>query len=307
MIVIAGATATGKTELGIKLAKFLDGEVISADSMMVYKYMDIGTAKPSVEEREGIEHYVIDVVLPSQNYSAKDYIEDFDKAVQKIREKGKIPIVVGGTWLYIQGVLYGLSDAPESDWTLREKLYSLDNLELYTQLQKVDPEYANKIHVNDKRRIVRALEVYYLTGKPFSFFINQHNFKSKRYSFLGFILERDRQELMDRIEIRVEKIFEKGLVEEVKKLVDMGFKDSLTSMQAIGYKEILPYLDKKISLEDAKKCIIENTKDFAKRQIRTFRNKTDFEKIEASKFEVDKILDYIYKKYNQEVRDVSTR
>nr|WP_052294931.1 tRNA (adenosine(37)-N6)-dimethylallyltransferase MiaA [Sulfurihydrogenibium yellowstonense] len=307
MIVIAGATATGKTELGIKLAKLLDGEVISADSMMVYKYMDIGTAKPSVEEREGIEHYVIDVVLPSQNYSVKDYIEDFDKAVQKIREKGKIPIVVGGTWLYIQGVLYGLSDAPESDWTLREKLYSLDNLELYTQLQKVDPEYANKIHVNDKRRIVRALEVYYLTGKPFSFFINQHNFKSKRYNFLGFILERDRQELMDRIEKRVEKMFEKGLVEEVKKLVDMGFKDSLTSRQAIGYKEILPYLDKKISLEDAKKCIIENTKDFAKRQIRTFRNKTDFEKIEASKFEVNEILDYIYKKYNQEVRDVSTR
>jgi tRNA delta(2)-isopentenylpyrophosphate transferase len=152
---------------------------------------------------------------------------------------------VGGTWLYIQGALYGLSDAPESDWTLREKLYSLDNLELYTRLQKVDPEYANKIHVNDKRRIVRALEVYYLTGKPFSFFINQHNFKSKRYNFLGFILERDRKELMDRIEIRVEKMFEKGLVEEVKKLVDMGFKDSLTSMQAIGYKEILPYLDKK--------------------------------------------------------------
>ncbi|ACD66917.1 MAG TPA: tRNA (adenosine(37)-N6)-dimethylallyltransferase MiaA [Sulfurihydrogenibium sp.] len=307
MIVIAGATATGKTELCIKLAKLLDGEVISADSMMVYKYMDIGTAKPSVEEREGIEHYVIDVVLPSQNYSVKDYIEDFDKAVQKIREKGKIPIVVGGTWLYIQGALYGLSDAPESDWTLREKLYSLVNLELYTQLQKVDPEYANKIHVNDKRRIVRALEVYYLTGKPFSFFINQHNFKSKRYNFLGFILERDRQELMDRIEIRVEKMFEKGLVEEVKKLVDMGFKDSLTSMQAIGYKEILPYLDKKISLEDAKKCIIENTKDFAKRQIRTFRNKTDFEKIEASKFEVNEMLDYIYRKYNQEVRDVSTR
>jgi len=307
MIVIAGATATGKTELCIKLAKLLDGEVISADSMMVYKYMDIGTAKPSVEEREGIEHYVIDVVLPSQNYSVKDYIEDFDKAVQKIREKGKIPIVVGGTWLYIQGVLYGLSDAPESDWTLREKLYSLVNLELYTQLQKVDPEYANKIHVNDKRRIVRALEVYYLTGKPFSFFINQHNFKSKRYNFLGFILERDRQELMDRIEKRVEKMFEKGLVEEVKKLVDMGFKDSLTSMQAIGYKEILPYLDKKISLEDAKKCIIENTKDFAKRQIRTFRNKTDFEKIEASKFEVNEMLDYIYRKYNQEVRDVSTR
>jgi len=297
MIVIAGATATGKTELGIKLAKLLDGEVISADSMMVYKYMNIGTAKPSVEEREGIEHYIIDVILPSQNYSVKDYIEDFDKAVQKIREKGKIPIVVGGTWLYIQVALYGLSDAPESDWTLREKLYSLDNLELYTQLQKVDPEYANKIHVNDKRRIVRALEVYYLTRKPFSFFINQHNFKSKRYNFLGFILERDRQELMDRIEIRVEKMFEKGLVEEVEKLVDMGFKDSLTSMQAIGYKEILPYLDKKISLEDAKKCIIENTKDFAKRQIRTFRNKTDFEKIEASKFEVNEILDYIYRKY----------
>ena len=306
MIIIAGATATGKTELGIKLAKLLDGEVISADSMMVYKYMDIGTAKPSIEEREGIEHHVIDLILPSQSYCVKDYIEDFDKAVKKIKEKGKIPIVVGGTWLYIQGALYGLSDAPESDWKLREKLYSLNNLELYQELQKVDPQYANKIHVNDKRRIVRALEVYYLTKKPFSFFLNQHNFKSKRYNFLGFILERDRQELMDRIELRVEKMFEKGLVEEVKKLVDMGFKDSLTSMQAIGYKEVLPYLDKKISLEDAKKCIIENTKDFAKRQIRTFRNKTDFEKIDASKFEVNEILDYIYKKYTQEVSNVST-
>lgn len=294
VIVIAGATATGKTELGIKLAKTLNGEIVSADSMMVYKYMDIGTAKPSIEERESVEHHLIDLVEPSENFSVKDYIQHFDKVVKDIFLKGKIPIVVGGTWLYIQGALYGLSEAPEGDWNLREELYKEDNIILYNKLKEVDPYYAEKIHLNDKRRIVRALEVYLLTKKPFSNFILNHKFKDKRYNFIGFILERDRLELMERIEKRVEKMFEKGLVEEVKKLVDMGFKDSITSMQAIGYKELLPYLDKKISLEEAKDSIINNTKDFAKRQIRTFKNKTDFERLLIKN--ENETIDYIHKK-----------
>lgn len=294
VIVIAGATATGKTELGIKLAKTLNGEIVSADSMMVYKYMDIGTAKPSIEERESVEHHLIDLVEPSENFSVKDYIQHFDKVVKDIFLKGKIPIVVGGTWLYIQGALYGLSEAPEGDWNLREELYKEDNIILYNKLKEVDPYYAEKIHPNDKRRIVRALEVYLLTKKPFSNFILNHKFKDKRYNFIGFILERDRLELMERIEKRVEKMFEKGLVEEVKKLVDMGFKDSITSMQAIGYKELLPYLDKKISLEEAKDSIINNTKDFAKRQIRTFKNKTDFERLLIKN--ENETIDYIHKK-----------
>ncbi|MCX7760438.1 MAG: tRNA (adenosine(37)-N6)-dimethylallyltransferase MiaA [Hydrogenothermaceae bacterium] len=286
MIVIAGATATGKTEIGIKLAKEIDGEVISADSMMVYKYMDIGTAKPSLEEREGIPHHLIDLVLPSENFSVKDYIHHFDKALKEITDKGKIPIVVGGSWLYIQTALYGIAEAPEGDWSLREKLYREDSRKLYDQLLEIDPEYAKKIHPNDKKRVIRALEVFHISGKPFSHFLNIHRFQIPKYQFKGYILTRSKDEIMDRIEKRVEKMFKLGLVEEVRKLLDMGFKDALTSMQAIGYKELIPYIENKVSLEDSKNSIIKNTKEFAKRQIRTFRNKTDFKGLKVEKEEL---------------------
>ncbi|MDM7274225.1 tRNA (adenosine(37)-N6)-dimethylallyltransferase MiaA [Sulfurihydrogenibium azorense] len=305
IIVIAGATATGKTELGIKLAKMLDGQVISADSMMIYKYMDIGTAKPTLQEMDGIPHHLIDIVLPSENFSVKDYIQHFDKVVKEIEEKGKIPIVVGGTWLYIQAALYGLSEAPEGNWEIREELYSLDNRVLYEKLREVDPQYASKIHVNDKRRIVRALEVYQLTGKPFSSFFQ--GFENPRHNFIGFNLVRDREELMERIKLRVEKMFEKGLVKEVERLIEMGFKDSITAMQAIGYKEILPYLDKKISLEDAKSSIIENTKDFAKRQLRTFKSKTKFENLNLSHINMNDALKIIENRVKEVYDGVSTR
>lgn len=290
LIVIAGATATGKTELGIRLAKEIGGEVISADSMMVYKHMDIGTAKPSVEEREGIPHHIIDVVYPDESFSVKDYMQLFDRAVADIVNRGKIPVVVGGSWLYIQTALYGIAEAPQGDWQLRERLYQEDSNKLYQKLTLIDPVYAEKIHPNDKRRIVRAMEVYHLTGKPFSYFIEKHSYSKPRYEFTGFILERDRQELMDRIENRVEKMFQLGLVEEVKNLVDMGYKDALTSMQAIGYKELIPYFEKSISLQDAKHSIIKNTKDFAKRQIRIFRNKTNFEYLKIEGNNIDLIL-----------------
>lgn len=296
MIVIAGATATGKTELGIKLAKEIGGEVISADSMMVYKYMDIGTAKPTLEERDGVVHHLIDVVYPDENFSVKDYLKLFDKAVKEIKSKGKIPIVVGGSWLYIQTALYGIADAPEGDWQLREKLYQQDSKKLYQQLIQIDPLYAQKIHPNDKRRVVRALEVYHLTGKPFSYFIQKHNYKQPRYDFTGFILERDKDELMHRIEKRVEKMFMNGLVEEVKNLLEMGYKDAITSMQAIGYKELIPFFEKNISLQDAKNSIIKNTKEFAKRQIRTFRNKTNFEYLKIEKNNIDLTLRLILKR-----------
>lgn len=290
MIVIAGATATGKTELGIKLAKEIGGEVISADSMMVYKYMDIGTAKPTEEEREGVPHHIIDVVYPDETFSVKDYIQLFDIAVKDITRRGKVPVVVGGSWLYIQTALYGIAEAPEGDWQLREKLYQMDNKEIYQKLTEIDPDYAHKIHPNDKKRVVRALEVYHLTGKPFSYFIEKHRYSQPRYKFVGFIIERERQELMKRIEDRVEKMFMLGLVEEVRKLIDMGYKNALTSMQAIGYKELIPYFEKNMSLEEAKNSIIKNTKEFAKRQIRTFRNKTNFEYLKTEGNNIDLIL-----------------
>lgn len=160
---ITGVTATGKTDLSIELAKRLDGEIVSADSMMVYRYMDIGTAKPSKEEMEEVPHHLIDVVDPSYDFSVKDFIELSQESIKDIVGRGKLPIVVGGTWLYIQSLLYGLTDAPEGDWKIREQLYRRDTEDLYNELQNVDREYAEKIHPNDKRRIVRALEVYYIS------------------------------------------------------------------------------------------------------------------------------------------------
>ncbi len=303
LIVITGITATGKTDLSIELAKKLNGEIVSADSMMVYKYMDIGTAKPSLEERQGIEHYLIDVVEPSESFSVKDFLKKADESIKKIYSKGKTPIIVGGTWLYIQALLYGLADAPETDWDLREKLYKEDSYKLYRKLLEVDKDYAEKIHPNDKKRIVRALEVYITTGKPFSSFLKEHSFRKSRYSFTGFVLNRPKEEIMERIEKRVERMFEKGLVEEVKKLIEMGFENAITSMQAIGYKELIPYIKGEISIEEAKEKIIKNTKSFAKRQIRSFRSKfkdeNKWEWLNVSNYTKEEVLDKIIKKYEK--------
>lgn len=293
IIVISGATATGKTEISIELAKKIDGEIVSADSMMVYKYMDIGTAKPTKEEMEGIPHYLIDIVEPEKIFSAKDFVEEADKAIHNIFKKGKIPIVVGGTWLYIQSLLFGLSEAPEGNWELRKSLYKKNNDELYEDLLKVDKEYAQKIHKNDKKRIIRGLEVFYTTGKPFSTFQKEHGFREKKYNFTGFNFERDRDEIMERIEIRIEKMFEKGLVEEVEKLIKMGYENFITSNQAIGYKEIVPYIKGEVDLETAKQNLIKNTKKFAKRQLRTFKNKFEFENINLSDYTKGEVLDKI--------------
>ncbi len=303
LIVITGTTATGKTELSIELAKRINGEIISADSMMVYRYMDTGTAKPTIEERQGIPHYLIDVVNPDEEFSAKDFLEMADKKIKEIIQRGKIPIVVGGTWLYIHTLLYGLTDAPPSDWKLRENLYKRDKKELFSELERVDPLYASKIHPNDKKRVIRALEVYYITGKPFSYFHKKHRFTEKRYSFTGFILERKKDEIMDRIEKRVEAMFEKGLVEETKKLLEMGYEKAITSKQAIGYKELIPYLKGEKDLQSAKEEIVKNTKDFAKRQIRTFRSKLkgeNWHRIDISNYTKNKLLDTIIKKILEE-------
>ncbi len=303
IIVITGATATGKTELSIELAERLNGEIISADSMMVYKYMDIGTAKPSIEERKGIPHHLIDIVEPSFTFSVKEFVEEADKKIKEITSRKKVPIVVGGTWLYIQALLFGLSKAPEGNWKIREELYRKDNVELFENLKNVDPEYAKKIHLNDKKRIIRALEVFYTTGKPFSSYIKEHAFKENRYPFLGFVLNRPREEIMERIEKRVDNMIKGGLIQETENLIKMGYEKAITSMQAIGYKELIPYIKREISLPEAKEEIIKNTKKFAKRQIRAFRSKFKEEKgwewIDISRYTNGEVLDKIIKKYHQ--------
>ncbi len=303
IIVITGLTATRKSEIAVEVAKQINGEIISADSMMVYKYMDIGTAKPTPEEMQGVPHYLIDVVEPDYNFSAKDFIELAQEKIKDIQKRGKVPVIVGGTWLYIQTLLYGLSEAPPTDWKIREILYKEKNL--YEKLKQIDPEYAAKIHPNDTKRIVRALEVYEISGKPFSSFQKEHSFKEKKHDFIGFVFHTDRERLWDRIEKRVDKMFRLGLVDEVKNLMDMGYENSITAKQAIGYKEIIPYLKGEISLDEAKDMVVKNTKDFAKRQKRAFRSKLKSENgwlwIDPFTYTKEKLLDTIIKKYEVEV------
>jgi len=299
IVVITGTTATGKTDFSIELAAKIDGEIISADSMMVYKYMDVGTAKPSLEERKGIPHHLIDIIYPDEKFDVNDFVELSSEQIKKILKKNKVPIIVGGTWLYIQSLLYGISDAPEGDWKIREELYKESNDTLYKKLKEIDPIYAVKIHPNDKKRIVRALEVYYISKKPFSYFHN--NNKKPNYDFIGFVFERTREEIMERIEKRVDLMFRNGLLEEVKFLIKNGYENSITSMQAIGYKELVPYFKGKISLQEAKYNIIKNTKKFAKRQIRTFRTKFKDKKWEFIDIKSENnLINYILNKIKQE-------
>ena len=271
LIIVGGATATGKSELACCLAKLVGGEIISADSMAIYRDMDIGTAKPLDCMRE-VRHHLIDVVDPGYIFDAKMFEERAMEVIDSLKSKGIVPIVAGGTYLYIQALLFGIDRTPEPNWSLRRKLYSLAERRgksfLYERLRVIDPCYASKIHRNDLRRVVRALEVFIETGRAFSSF---HRWNLPRYDYMGVHVIRDYESLSERIEKRVQLMIEKGLLEEVKSLVEKGFESFLTSSQAIGYKELVEYLKGDISLEEAIRLIIKHTKDYAKRQMRWFR------------------------------------
>ncbi|RLJ71576.1 tRNA dimethylallyltransferase [Hydrogenivirga caldilitoris] len=271
LLVIGGATATGKSELACHLAKELDTEIISADSMSVYRGMDIGTAKPKECMKE-VRHYLVDVVNPGEYFDAKLFEELSLNYIEDIRSRGKVPIVAGGTYLYIQALLYGIEETPEPNWGLRKRLYRIAEAKgseyLFKKLMKLDIDYAQKIHPNDTRRIVRALEVFLETGKPFS---SLHRWGKARFRFLGIHVVRNWDTLSKRIEERVREMIKGGLLEEVKRLMEEGFEGFLTSSQAIGYKELVPYLKGEIRLEEAVIDIVKNTKSYAKRQLRWFR------------------------------------
>ena len=307
LIVIGGPTGVGKTELSLKLAEEIDGEIISADSMAVYKYMDIGTAKPSVMERKRIKHYLIDVVEPNETFSIKQFIDLADRAVREIWSKGKVPIVVGGTYMYIHPFLYGLADTPPGDWKIRNELYRRAEREgkekLWKELVKIDPVYAKKIHPNDLRRIVRALEVYTLTGKPYSSFHTNWDNAEPRYNFLGVFLVRPWEVQYRRIKNRVWDMVRGGLLGEIRHLLEMGFKEAITSPQAIDYKEFLPYFEGKRNLLECIYDTIKHTKEQAKRQLRWFKRyknwlRLDLEEL-TTRGAVEKIVEEYRKKFNQ--------
>lgn len=276
VIVIVGPTASGKTNLSIELAKRLDGEIISADSMQVYKYMDIGTAKPTMEERQGIRHYLIDEILPSEEFNVVKFKNAAEAYIEDILSRGKRPVIVGGTGLYISSLINNVSfSETEIDWELREKLSKEAEEKgaqfIHDKLREVDPAAADSIHPNNVKRVVRALEVYYQTQMPISYHIERSREVPSKYKFIILGLTMDREKLYDRINRRVDIMLENGLVDEVKGLVELGYADSITSMQGIGYKEILSYLRGETTLEEAVEIIKRESRRYAKRQITWFK------------------------------------
>jgi len=247
VLVIIGPTASGKTKLAIEIAKRANGEIISADSMQIYKYMDIGTAKPDEEEKEGIKHYLIDEVTPDEEFSVARFKELALKYIDEILSKGKLPIVAGGTGLYINSLIYNLEFSDTiCDWELRKKLEQeakeKGNEYLHNKLKEIDPKAAEKIHMNNVKRVIRAIEVYTYTKKPISVHQEESRKNPPRHNFILIGITMDREKLYDRINKRVDLMLEKGLVKEVEKLVEMGYDKSTIAMQGLGYKEILSYL-----------------------------------------------------------------
>ena len=277
LVVLFGPTASGKTSLAVEIAKLVDGEVVTADSMQVYKHMNIGTAKPTTEEMEGIVHHLIDVAEPDENYSLAQYAEAAHACIKDVVSRGKMPVMAGGTGLYIDTVVQNISLSDEvRDESYREELLAFSkekgNEPLMEQLQKVDPESAERLHLNDTKRIVRALEVFKATGIPQSEHIRRSKEKESPYEAYKFcIMPNDREVLYNRINLRVDLMFEAGLLDEVKALYDKGIDERFTSMQGIGYKEVLEYFRGHCDLETAKENIKQSTRRYAKRQVSWFK------------------------------------
>ncbi len=281
LLVITGPTATGKTALGVEAALAFGGEVISADSMQVYRGMDIGTAKVNLEERRGVPHHMLDVADPRENYSAAKYADEAAACVEDIRRRGKLPIVVGGTGLYIDGLLRGGGYAPApTDTGLRAELEAeydrLGGEAFRERLRSADPDRAELLAPGDKKRLVRAMEVYLLSGET----ITSHDKRSKaappRYRALKLGLDfRDRETLYRRIDLRAARMFDDGLVDEVRGLLDAGVPRSGTAMQAIGYKEVADFLDGACTLDEAVEIVQRRSRQYAKRQLTWLRRDGD--------------------------------
>ena len=293
-IVIAGPTGVGKTELSIKLAKALNAEIISADSAQVYEEMNIGTAKIEENEMQGIIHHMIDVVEPVKKYSVGDYQRKVDEILNSNEEKNIL--LVGGTGLYIDSVVRGLSALPESNPTIREKLMSEDGDKLFEILKEIDPESAENIHPNNKRRVERAVEVFYQTGEKFSI-LSKKNIKGNNFKFLKVALERDREHLYDRINLRVEIMMQNGLLEEVRYLYEK-YGDVLKKINIIGYSELISYINQELTLEDAKELIKKNSRNYAKRQFTWFKNDHEYIWYDLDKMTQDEIFSDILQRFN---------
>lgn len=290
IIIIAGPTAVGKTDISIKLAKLLDTEVISADSMQIYKKMDIGSAKISKEEMCGVPHHLIDIIEPWESFSVADFKERAEEIIDSLTEKAKIPLIVGGTGLYIDSLIcnYNFTDANKDEEyrTYLDKLAKEKGADyIFNMLKVVDHESSIKIHKNNIKRVIRALEVYKLTGTPFSKFEIDEAYKYDiPYEVIYFVLTMNRKLLYDRINYRVEKMLDLGLIDEVKRLKELNCTADMQSMKGIGYKEILYYLDGNYTLNQAEEAIKKGSRNYAKRQLTWFRKDSRVHWIDKDQF-----------------------
>lgn len=275
LLVIAGPTASGKSALAAGLARLFDGEVISADSMQVYRHMDIGTAKPSEDEMAGVAHHLISVVDPSEEYTAAKFREDALQKIQEILGRGKRVVIAGGTGLYIKALTQGLFEGPEADWDLRRGL--LEEAEkkgreaLHEKLREADPVSASRIHPNNLHRVIRALEVYSLSKRPISDLQEEHSFAPAPFETLKIGLSMERAELYAAIDRRVERMVEAGLLDETRRLLSMGHHSGLKPMRGLGYKEMTAFIEGEYAFDEAVRLIKRNTRHYAKRQMTWFR------------------------------------
>ncbi len=274
VIIICGPTGVGKTAVGIQLAEKLDGEIISADSMQIYRYMDIGTAKPTADEQSRIPHHMIDIVDPDENFDAVRFAEMARDKVMQLHQRGVMPLVVGGTGLYIKALLQGLFQSNPVDPKTRERLMkeAVENGSgiLYDRLKRVDPDTADRLHPNDSHRIIRALETIESTGRSISEHQQAHGFADEPFNALKICLQIDRQKLYERIDKRVDMMIEEGLVDEVKKLLAMSYSADLKSMQSIGYRHMVEFLAEQLSWDECVRTLKRDTRRFAKRQFTWF-------------------------------------
>ncbi|MCR4651781.1 MAG: tRNA (adenosine(37)-N6)-dimethylallyltransferase MiaA [Lachnospiraceae bacterium] len=297
LIIIGGPTAVGKTDLSIDLARKINGSIISADSMQIYKYMDIGSAKIMPEEMRGVPHYLIDELEPNEEFGVNIFQQMAYKALDDIYSKGRIPIITGGTGFYIQALLYEIDFTEETphDDIYRKELEQIaeteeGKLRLFDELCKTDPEYTKGLHANNSRRVIRALEYYRYTGRKFSEYNEEQREKISPFNYLYIALTDDREKIYSRIDKRVDIMMDKGLLGEVTKLHQMGYNRSYNSMQGIGYKELLDHLDGLITLDEAVERIKLDTRHFAKRQLTWLRREKDVVFLNKSDYNSEDVL-----------------
>lgn len=301
--IICGPTGSGKTGAAVRLAENFPIEVISADSRQVIKHLNIGTAKPTPEECKAVKFHLVDLIDPGERFSAFKFIDSADRAISDILSRDKIPIIVGGTGLYLKALSDGVVEIEEEDMAIREKLE--EEMEqygpeiMYDNLMRVDPLEAVKLHPNNQRRVIRALEIFYLTGKTKSEIVTTGKYFKSKYSFKYYCLAQEREILYKRINTRIDQMLEMGWLNEIQELIKQGLGDSIRRANVIGYSELLDYLEGKYTLEEAVLLIKQNTRRYAKRQMTWFRNQTDSEFYESADILVNDLavlLDNLEKK-----------